>query len=286
MKAWLCLAIGALAHALTAPARADGVAVHRLRESDRAAAEAAFTAATTPSNAQVSTFHIAPSLALALRLGARWTSTLDATLGFTSFEQEARERRTSTRFGNPLLGFHLTLLAEPFRELRVGLAAAPPLVTTPGGLDANSAAAFADRVALQARGTQAPWLWSNNAIPLLALVSLREHLFSNVALRLDVQPGYLLSVNRRASRVALDVTARGELRAGRWVPEAAFHLYTQSVPILDGDYAQLSAAAALRYELAVAWLRAEFALNLDGPAGFGMHNRTPWGVTLASGARF
>ena len=102
----------------------------------------------------------------------------------------------------------------------------------------------------------------------------------------ETQPGYLFSVNRRASRVALDSTLRGALRAGSWVPELALHGYAQSVPLRDGDYAQFSAAAALRYETRRWWTRSELAVNLDGPAGFGETNRTPWGVTLGVGARF
>jgi hypothetical protein len=84
----------------------------------------------------------------------------------------------------------------------------------------------------------------------------------------------------------LDGTLRFGLQAGSWLPELALHGYAQSVPIRDGDYAQLSVAAALRYAQARWWARGELAVNLDGPAGFGETNRTPWGVTVATGVRF
>lgn len=270
---------------LAGEVRAEGAGRQRLRPEDTASVELATTASLAPSTADVTAAHLAETLAASLRLGPRLTLTLDATLGFTSFRPSGRERRTSTRLGNPLLAVHVTLLDGPRRAVELGLGVAPPLVTAPGGLDANSAAVFADRVALEARGTQGPWLWSNNAVPIVVPASVDVQVAQRFRVRLEAQPAYLISVNRRSSRGALDSTLRGTWRVGSWLPELALHGYAQSVPIRDGDYAQLSVATALRYEQPRWWARGELALNLDGPAGFGEANRTPWGVTLGVGMR-
>ena len=281
---WLsCLMIAALA---AGEAHGRGAASHRLTLEDTGSVELATTASLAPATDDVTATHVGETLAASLRLGSRVVLTLDATLGFTSFRPSGRERRTSTRLGNPLLAAHLTLLEDARYTLELGIGVAPPLVTTPGGLDANSAAAFADRVALEARGTQGPWLWSNNAVPVVVPVSVEARPLPRFRIRLEAQPGVLLSVNRRPSRVALDSTVRGVWQAGSWFPELVLHSYTQSVPMRDGDYAQLSAATALRYERRGWWTRGELAVNLDGPAGFGEANRTPWGVTLGVGAQF
>lgn len=286
MKRAPLIASIAVAAFMAGAARADGVGRQHLAAGDRASVELATTATLAPSTADVTTTHLAETLSAGLRLGARLTLTLDATLAFTSFRPSGRERRTSTRLGNPLLAVHSTLLEGPQRTLRVGLGVAPPLVLAPGGLDANSAAAFADRVALEARGTQAPWLWANNAVPIVVPASVAVRVARRFEVTWEAQPAYLLSVNRRPSRVALDSTLRGGLSLGSWLPELALHGYAQSVPLRDGDYAQLSAAAALRYEQPRWWARGELAVNLDGPAGFGETNRTPWGLTIGAGARF
>lgn len=267
-------------------ARANGVARHRLAPADTGSVELATTASLAPSTDDVEALHLAETVAASLRLAPHLALTLDATLGFTTFRPSGRERRTSTRLGNPLLALHLMLLEEPRHTVELGLGAAPPLVTAPGGLDANSAAVFSDRVALEARGTQGPWLWSNNAVPIVLPASVEVHAGQRFQVRLEAQPAYLISVNRRPSRLALDSTLRGSFTAGSWQPELALHGYVQSVPIRDGDYAQLSVATALRYEQPRWWARGELALNVDGPAGFGETNRTPWGVTAGVGARF
>lgn len=286
MKRALSVSGFALAAVTAGEARADGIGRHHLGPRDNASVELATTATLAPSTDDVTSTHLAETLSAGLRLGPRLTLTLDATLAFTSFRPSGRERRTSTRVGNPLLAAHLTLLGDPRHTLRLGLGVAPPLVLAPGGLDANAAAAFADRVALEARGTQAPWLWSNNAVPIVLPASVEVKLARRFEVTWEAQPAYLLSVNRRPSRLALDSTLRGGLAAGSWRPELALHAYAQSVPIRDGDYAQLSAAAALRYDQPQWWARGELAVNLDGPAGFGETNRTPWGLTLGAGARF
>lgn len=272
--------------AIAGHAHGQSVGAHDLAPEDAASVELATTASLSPSTEDVSTSHVAETLAASLRLAPRVVLALDATLGFTSFRPRGRERRTSTRLGNPVVSGHFALLDQSEHRLELGVGAAPPLVTAPGGLDENSAAAFADRVALEARGTQSPWLWSNNAVPLVLLTRFESRLDRHFRVGLEVQPAYVLSVNRRASRFGLDGTARFGVPAGAWLPELALHAYAQSVPIRDGDFAQLSTAAALRYARPRWWLRGEVAVNLDGPAGFGETNRTPWGVTLAAGARF
>jgi hypothetical protein len=286
MRRALAISAGVLSAVWAGDARANGVGRHRLAPEDTASAELATTASLAPSTDDVTAAHLAQTLAASLRLAPRLALTLDATLGFTTFRPSGRERRTSTRLGNPLLAAHLMLLDEPRHSVELGLGVAPPLVTAPGGLDANSAAVFADRVALEARGTQAPWLWSNNAVPVVLPASVEVQVAQRFRLRLEAQPAYLISVNRRPSRVALDSTLWGTLSAGSWLPELALHGYVQSVPIRDGDYAQLSVATALRYDRHRWWARGELAVNIDGPAGFGETNRTPWGVTVGVGARF
>jgi hypothetical protein len=286
MRRVLALCGAIVGATMASAARGDFVGRHRLASEDTASAELATTASLAPSTEDVTAVHLAETLAASLRVGPRLALTLDATLGFTSFRASGRERRTTTRLGNPLLAIHLTLLDEPRHTVELGLGVAPPLVTAPGGLDANSAATFGDRVALEARGTQSPWLWSNNAVPIVLPAGVEVQMAQRLRIRWEVQPAYLISVNRRPSRVALDSTLRASFQADTWVPELALHGYTQSVPIRDGDYAQLSVATALRYERPRWWARGELAVNLDGPAGFGETNRTPWGVTLGVGARF
>lgn len=269
---------------LAAPAAAQGVAEALPQPEERARLELGAVSTLLPRTPDVRTAHTAPTLAAGLRLAGPWMLALDATYGVTSYELSGRDRVTVGRFGNPFLSAHHALPLGEALRLRLGLGAAAPLVTVPGTLHENAAADIADRTALAARGTDGPWLWADNAIPVVAFVDARSSIGA-AELGLSLQPGYLASVNRNASRSALDATARLGYRAGAFTPELRLHGYLQSEPIEDGDFAQLSLGIDLQHDWEALWLRGGVRVNLDGPFGLDSRNVARAGLTVALGAK-
>ena len=104
-------------------------------------------------------------------------------------------------------------------------------------------------------------------------------------LGLSLQPAYVASVNRNASRTALDATARLGYRAGAFTPELRLHGYLQSEPIEDGDFAQVSLGFGLRHDWETLWLRGGVSVNLDGPFGLDSRNAAKAGVAFGLGAK-
>jgi hypothetical protein len=286
--------VGAVALAWLAPgaARAEGVARSAPTAEERARVEVGGVVTLEPTSPDVTTAHVAPWLSAGLTLAKPVALTLDATYAVTTYRLAHRARSTVGRWGNPLVAVHLLAPEGPPEAAgstwsgRIGVGTAPPLVTVPGTIHANAAADLADRVALGARGFEGPWLWADNAIPIVVLAAAAWRVNERVELTADLQPGHLLSVNRRASRVALDATAAVRFHVGGSIPELLIHSFVQSEPIEDGDFAQTSAAVAITKEAGRWWVRSGVIVGLDGPAGFGERNATGMGLSAAVGAGF
>lgn len=272
-------------------AHAQGVARGASGPIDRGWVEVGGVTTVEPTSPDVVTAHVAPSLAAGVRIAGPVALTLDATFGVTSYRVAGRERVTVGRWGNPFVAVHLLTSegaspASPAWSGRVGLGAAPPLVTVPGTIHENAAADVADRVALAARGFEAPWLWADNAIPVVVLAAGTWRLGERVELAVDVQPAVVASVNRRPGRLAIDAAAALRYRVETLVPELRLHGYAQSEPIEDGDLAQTSATVAITHEGDGWWVRSGATVNLDGPSGLGDRNATGMGLSAAVGAAF
>jgi hypothetical protein len=267
-------------------AGAQSVASLPLGTNDRAALELSSVGSASPHDREVEATHFAPQVSGALRLGPRFVLTLDAALGYTSFRVQGEPRREVLRFANPFVGAHFAALEAERVSLRVGLGVGAPLVTLPGGIPANRDADFGDRSAAAARGMRGYWLWADNVVPVALLARAEANLGGRLWSEAEVQPAYLVSVNRRSSSAALLAGARAGYRLGPLTPGLGLHLLARSVPLAGHDFAQASASAFARYEQGSGWLRFELNANLDGPYGLGARAATTWGATLGGGARF
>ena len=268
-------------------ASAEGVASSTLRPGDRGfvALSSVFTA--SPSGDEVATVHVAPQLSAALRFARSWSATLDISAAFTSYHVHGDERRDVLRMGNPLLAAHYAVKEDERGVLRVGLGVGPPLVTVPGTIPTNVAAAYSDTVAAAARGFQGYWLWARNAVPLFLAVAGTLDLRSGVVLAGELQPGALISVNSAPSRAALLGNASIAYRLGRFLPGLRAQLFFSSIPLAEHDFTQLSLAPFVRLDLDRSFFRVELDLNLDGPHGLaGARGATVWALSAGGGMRF
>ena len=284
---WAALLVAAIGLTTGGEAFAESVGASPLRPGDRGflAFSSVFTA--SPSGDEVATVQVAPQLSAGVRFGRSWIVTLDLAAAFTTYRVYGEERRDVFRMGNPLVAVHYALRDDARGSLRVGLGVGPPLVTVPGTLPTNVAAAYADTVAAEARGFQGYWLWARNAAPLFLLASGSVNVGSRVVLGGEIQPGLLVSVNSAPSRAALVGNASFGYRLGRFQPGIRGQLFWSSVPIAAHDFAQLSLAPFVRLDLDRSFFRAELVVNLDGPYGLaGSRGATVWGASAGGGLRF
>ncbi len=175
---------------------------------------------------------------------------------------------------------------DPTFRLTLGGLAGAPLVTVPSGGITNSAAAEqADRVALAAAGPRGTFAWARNAIPLAARARAVVGTGS-FELRLDVEPGLLVSVNRDPSTAVIVLVPEVALVSHGY--EARLGLATAiSTRALDstggGDFAQSAAFVGGRYDAGAICVAGEARLLLDGPQGIAERGGTPWGITFGIG---
>ena len=268
-----------------APARASGVGDVPLRPEDRAGVSLSTTATASPQSTAVKTLAFIPALAGAYRLGERWMITADMALSMTSYRFAGQERGGIARLANPMLGVQLTAFTSERLHLRLGAAAGAPLVTVPGGITANAAAEHADRAATAATGQRVYWLWARNSVPIVALARL-EYEIEELVVRVDLEPGLLLSVNRDASSVALLGAFEAAMRLGSFAPGLRLTSLFTSRPRDTNDFSQTTAAAFLRWDGARLFGGAEVVTGIDEPQGLTRADQTSWGATLNAGARF
>lgn len=266
-------------------AEASGVADVPLRDGDRAGVRLSTTATASPQSTAVKTLALVPALAGALRLSRRWTVTADAGLSMTSYRFADQERGGVARLANPLLGAQLTAFQSERVQLRIGAVAGAPLVTVPGGITANAAAEHADRAATAATGQRVYWLWARNSVPLVALARL-EYTIEELVVRVDLEPGVLLSVNRDPSSVALLGAFEAAMRIDSFSPGLRLTSLFTSRQRDTNDFSQTTAAAFLRWDGEKVFGAAEVVTGIDEPQGLTRADQTSWGATLAVGARF
>lgn len=281
--------LAAVAIALTSvligdAARANGVADVPLRPDDRAGASLSTTGTASPQSAAVKTLAFIPALRGAYRVSERWTVTADVAASMTSARLASQERGGVMRLANPMLGAQLRALGAERLELRIGLATGAPLVTVPGGITANAAAEHADRAATAATGQRVYWLWARNAVPLVAFARL-SYVVEELVVRVDLEPGLLISVNRDPSSVALLGAFEAAMRVGALSPGLRLTSLFTSRPRDTSDFAQTTAAAFLRWDGGRLFGSAEVVTGIDGPQGLTRSDQTSWGGTLQAGTR-
>ena len=268
-----------------ARARASGVGDVPLRPEDRAGFSLSSTATASPQSTAVKTLALIPALAGAYRVGERWMVTADAALSMTSYRFASQERGAVARVANPMLGVQVMAFAGERLHLRLGASAGAPLVTVPGGITANAAAEHADRAATAATGQRVYWLWARNAVPIVALARL-EYEIEELVVRVDLEPGLLLSVNRDSSSLAVLGAFEAAMRIGSLAPGLRLTSLFTSRPRDTNDFAQTTAAAFLRWDGARVFGGAEVVTGIDEPQGLTRADQTSWGGTLNAGARF
>ena len=268
------------------PARAATMGDVPLRDGDRVGASLSEAFTASPQAKAVKMLASVTTLSAAYRPRPRWTLTLDAGLSLTSYRLENQSPGSVARAGNPLLGVQLSLPISERLSMRVGIFAGAPLVTVPGGLTSNAAAELADRTATAATGQTLYWMWARNVAPLVALGRLAYRPAERVVLGVDVQPAFLVSVNRDASYVALLATFEARVELGVFAPGIRLASLVTSRPRDTNDFAQAAASAFLRIDGGRAFGAVEFVSGLDGPQGPGRPDQTWWGATLTGGARF
>ncbi len=282
----LAALVTALASVLISPAaRASGVGDVPLRPEDRAGVSLSTTGTGSPQSTAAKTLAFIPALAVAYRVTDRWLVTADVAASMTSYRFANQERGGVLRLANPMLGVQLEAFESERLKLRVGLAAGAPLVTVPGGITANAAAEHADRAATAATGQRKYWLWARNAIPVVALARLQYEI-EELVVRVDLEPGLLVSVNRDPSSVALLGAFEAAMRVGPLSPGLRLTSLFTSRPRDTNDFSQTTAAAFLRWDGARSFGGAEVVTGIDGPQGLTRSDQTSWGATLQAGARF
>ncbi|HVG63737.1 MAG TPA: hypothetical protein VNA24_34550, partial [Hyalangium sp.] len=266
-RATVCILLGLC---LGGPSFAQSIGVHPIGPSDRGFVELSSVFALSPSGDEVSARHLSPQVAAGIRLTRSLSATLTVAAAYTSFRVYSEGSRSSSRMGNPLLGIHYALVEEAGGALRVGVALGAPLVTVPGTIPTNTAAAYSDGVSVQARGMQGYWLWARNAVPIVLLLGGERNLGSGLVIGSELQPAFLFSVNSAPSRLALLFNASVGYRLGPLTPALRGQVLWSSRPLSGHDFAQSSVVGSVRLELSASlFLRAESSVNLDGPYGLG-----------------
>lgn len=284
-RRFIAVAIAVTSTLGAARARAGGVADVPLRPEDRAGVSLSTTATASPQSTAVKTLAFIPALSGAFRTSERWTLTADLAMSMTSYRFANQERSGITRLANPMVGIQLGMLESDRLRLRLGATAGAPLVTVPGGITANAAAEHADRAATAATGQRIYWLWARNAVPLVAFARL-QYVVEELVVRIDLEPGLLVSVNRDPSSVALLGAFEAAMRLGSLSPGLRLTSLFTSRPRDTNDFSQSTAAAFLRWDEARFFGGAEVVTGIDGPQGLARTDQTSWGATLSGGARF
>jgi hypothetical protein len=283
-----CLAfLAVVAGGVFDPARADasGIADVPLRPTDHAGARFSASGTASPQSDAVKTLAFIPALAGAWRLHDRWTISVDAAASLSSYRFAGSARGEIARFANPMIGAQTRMFDSERVSLRLGVAAGAPLLTVPGGLTRNAAAEHADRAATAATGQRFYWLWARNVVPLVLLGRL-EYTIEELVVRVDLEPGFLISVNRDPSSVALLGTFEAAVRLGSLSPGVRLTSLFTSRERDTHDFSQTTAAAVLRWDGDTIFGSAEAVTGIDGPQGSSQRDQTSWGVTLGAGARF
>src|SRR5690606_7026192 len=117
----------------------------------------------------------------------------------------------------------------------------------PGGITRNAAAEHADRTATAATGQRLYWLWARNVAPIVFIARL-QYSIEELVVRVDLEPGLLLSVNRDPSSVALLGAFEAGLRLGSFTPGIRLTSLVTSRERDTHDFSQTTAAAVLRWE--------------------------------------
>ncbi len=288
----------ALLWGLTWAGRAHAEGADVLRPEQRLGAEATVTATAAPQTHAVRSAQVAPSLGLAWRVSRPLVLHADVGASFTSYRFGDAPSGSVARLANPLVGADVTVIDSsrqvdaderaggPTFRLTLGGLVGGPLVTVPsGGITSSAAAEHADRVALAAAGPRGTFAWARNALPLVARARAAVGA-GPLELRVDVEPGLLVSVNRDPSRAAFVVVPEAALVGDGY--EARLGLATAiSTSALEasrgGDFAQSAAFLGGRYHVGALYIVGEARLLLDGPQGVVEQAGTPWGVTFGIG---
>lgn len=176
-------------------------------------------------------------------------------------------------------------LGPSTRELGVGLRLGVPLALFWGESIPDKRAAEHNHIAASAaRAGRDPWLWQMNVIPVGLDLSLDLALAPWLRLRLELEPGALISLNSRPSRLAM----RGEVELSASWRALSSHLgwgvFASASPLENGDHDQHSAWLGLALDLGDGHeVGLDVNLNLDGPLGVAANAPKPtWGLVLSA----
>jgi hypothetical protein len=282
----LALALSSASLLETESSLASGIADVPLRRGDLAGARFSATGTASPQSTAVKTLAFVPTLSGAWRLNDRWMLSADLAASLTSYRfAGSHERSGVARVANPMLGVELRAFESERLRLRLGGAAGAPLLTVPGGITRNAAAEHADRAATAATGQRVYWLWARNVVPAVLLGRL-EYAIEELLVRVDLEPGLLVSVNRDPTSIALLGAFETAIRLGPLSPGLRLTSLVTSRERDTHDFSQTTAAAFLCWDGDAIFADVEAVTGVDGPQGLSRDDQTSWGVTLGAGARF
>lgn len=231
---------------------------------------------TSPSGPTVSAVGGALSLRGAHRFESGLGVSIAGGLSALSLEVEGRSTRAGTFPGNLLLG----VTFDPWRDRQLDAAISfeigAPLALYPGGIDDNRLADLAYTLAASAQGFREPFLWQMNAVPLVLGAHASVHPLDWLTLSGQLAPAYLVSVNQRPSRLAIETCVDAIATVRSLVAHVALEHFASTLPLenrhLDQFAARLGAGAVVGGQR---WML-DLSLGIDSPYGAFEDAPHPW----------
>jgi hypothetical protein len=267
----------------TVEARAEPVAVPRPAPTEHVTVGATFVTSVWASASSVRAFHESTQLDARVAWGKRAEVGAAFAVSYTTFSSDTEPSRSATRASNPVLWGSLRAYDADGASAHVGALIGAPLVLTPSGVPENVTARFGDRMARAARGYDTPWLFADAAIPVALTLSGTARPSSLLEVGATVQPGALVSVSRKSSRLAVVGSTYLALVFGPGRVGVRGTVGAESVPIEGHDFAQVSLSPFVGWEGERFYVSASTTLGLAGPYRIGSEISTAWGTAVSFG---
>jgi hypothetical protein len=236
---------------------------------------------TSPHGPTVDSFGIAPSLEGGYRFTNGLGLTLDGGLVSAALTVEDEPSRHGWFPGNALFGASFERRLFRSVEGRASLRAGAPLALYHGGIDENRQAELAYTMATSAQGFRDPYLWQMNVVPLLLGGSVTLRPVDWLLLTAKLEPGYLVSVNQRPSRVAIAAHLDATASYRAFTTHAGLYYFASTLPLENRDRAQLALRFGAGVIVDAQHLGVDVSLGLDDPYGAFQDEPHPWwGVSL------
>jgi len=207
---------------------------------------------------------------------------LDYGLAVSAVSTYYRDTRTAVRSGSAIGTVQLAEILGPF-ELRYGAKLGlAPLTLQSGSLEDKVMTLHTYRSAGSAMGWQQPFVWLMNNYPALAAASLRTRTLP-VTLGLELNTGYLFSLNQQPGRFAVHTRAQVSYDRYSIRPFAGFNHLHLSQSLENNDTDQATAFAGALFVAERFTFTAAANLNIDLPYGIiASGTRHFWGVTAGA----